>query len=304
MSQKTQFAASINRALSHLGGAHLTHQSREGTAVRFVEKMASAGVTHLRAVEDISGKQLRMYIALRKDDGVSVRTLQNEMSHLRAALRDAGRNAVATAPELSNASLGIAGGSRLGTKEAITAEKLQAAKEKAIALGRDGIAQVIHLQRTFGLRENEAICARADTLLRWELEVSRSGSIRVLEGTKGGRDRDVRIFDRVAALGAISSARAIADRQGGFLVQRADGDSAGELNNARGIYAAWAARNDLETHSLRYAFAQEQYRRYRAAAFSNREALVALSRDLGHGDGRGRWVKMVYLRGMDPSEFE
>jgi hypothetical protein len=27
-----------------------------------------------------------------------------------------------------------------------------------------------------------------------------------------------------------------------------------------------------------------------------REALARTSLDLGHGDGRGRWVKMVYLR--------
>jgi hypothetical protein len=55
---------------------------------------------------------------------------------------------------------------------------------------------------------------------------------------------------------------------------------------------------------LRYAFAQEQYRNYRKAGFSNREALALLSKDLGHGDGRGRYVKSVYLRGMDESEFE
>jgi hypothetical protein len=29
------------------------------------------------------------------------------------------------------------------------------------------------------------------------------------------------------------------------------------------------------------------------------EALAALSKDLGHGDGRCRWVKSVYLRGTD-----
>lgn len=26
------------------------------------------------------------------------------------------------------------------------------------------------------------------------------------------------------------------------------------------------------------------------------EALARTSMDLGHGDGRGRWVKMIYLR--------
>lgn len=33
-------------------------------------------------------------------------------------------------------------------------------------------------------------------------------------------------------------------------------------------------------------------------------ALAVLSKDLAHGDGRGRWAKMVYLRGMDAAEFD
>jgi len=303
MSQKSQLTASLHRASSHLGGAHLTHQSREYTFTHFVDKMAEAGITHLRNVADIAGKQLRLYVALRQDDGVSVRTLQNEMSHLRAALRDAGRSTVADAPELNNAALGIAGGSRIGTKQAITDEEFQVIKGKAVELSRDGIAQAINLQRIFGLRSNEAIHARSDTLARWEREVSTGGSMLVTAGTKGGRDRAIHIFDREAALCAIREALVIANRQGGFLIQRADGDSPGNLANARGIYAAWAERNNLETHSLRYAFAQNQYLAYRATGFSNRETLALLCKDLGHGDGRGRWVKSVYLRGMPESAF-
>ena len=116
--------------------------------------------------------------------------------------------------------------------------------------------------------------------------------------------RGLRIFDRDAALAAIRDAILVAQRQQGFLIACADGSRADSLASARGIYAAWAERQELETHSLRYAFAQDQYRRYRAEGFSNREALAALSKDLGHGDSRGRWVKMVYLRGMDAAEFD
>ncbi|MBQ3300601.1 MAG: hypothetical protein IJH04_00345 [Eggerthellaceae bacterium] len=59
----------------------------------------------------------------------------------------------------------------------------------------------------------------------------------------------------------------------------------------------------MQTHALRYTFAHDQYRLYRAEGSSHRETLAALSKDLGHGDGRGRWVKIVYLRGMDAAEF-
>ena len=35
---------------------------------------------------------------------------------------------------------------------------------------------------------------------------------------------------------------------------------------------------------------------YLADGIAMSEALARTSMDLGHGDGRGRWVKMVYLR--------
>lgn len=88
------------------------------------------------------------------------------------------------------------------------------------------------------------------------------------------------------------------------MIVRADGGSPGNLHSARGVYADWCERQELQTHALRYAFAHGQYRAYRAQGFSHRETLAALSKGLGHGDGRDRWVKMVYLRGMDTAEFD
>ncbi|ESA61313.1 integrase family protein [Escherichia coli 1-182-04_S4_C2] len=34
-----------------------------------------------------------------------------------------------------------------------------------------------------------------------------------------------------------------------------------------------------------------------AQGFSEKEALAMVAMDLGHGDGRGRWVKQIYGRG-------
>jgi hypothetical protein len=54
---------------------------------------------------------------------------------------------------------------------------------------------------------------------------------------------------------------------------------------------------DKETmHSLRYAFAQDQLVRYESHGFSKEEALALVSCDLGHGDGRGRYVEQVYIK--------
>ncbi|MFW8411894.1 DNA-binding protein, partial [Klebsiella pneumoniae] len=48
--------------------------------------------------------------------------------------------------------------------------------------------------------------------------------------------------------------------------------------------------------SFRYAWTQDALRRYLAQGFSHREALALTSMDLGHGDGRGRYVVRVYGR--------
>ncbi|MEE4486010.1 DNA-binding protein, partial [Serratia ficaria] len=50
------------------------------------------------------------------------------------------------------------------------------------------------------------------------------------------------------------------------------------------------------SHSVRYAFAREQFKSYVEQGHTQAEARALTSIDLGHGDGRGRYVAMVYLR--------
>ncbi|WP_223881630.1 phage integrase N-terminal domain-containing protein [Affinibrenneria salicis] len=49
-------------------------------------------------------------------------------------------------------------------------------------------------------------------------------------------------------------------------------------------------------HSLRYAWAKDAIRHYLAQRFSEKETLALVAMDLGHGDGRGRYVAQVYGR--------
>lgn len=53
-------------------------------------------------------------------------------------------------------------------------------------------------------------------------------------------------------------------------------------------------KGEFSPHSLRYAWAQDAIRHYLAQGFSEKESLALTATDLGHGDGRGRWVKQVY----------
>jgi len=70
------------------------------------------------------------------------------------------------------------------------------------------------------------------------------------------------------------------------------------LEQAIGIYRNVCDRAGIQSHGARYAFAAERMQAYRDEGFSEREARTATSLDLGHGDGRGRYVASVYARGV------
>ncbi|WP_299697379.1 integrase domain-containing protein [Hydrocarboniphaga sp.] len=156
----------------------------------------------------------------------------------------------------------------------------------------------MELQRALGLRETEAIRGgRADILARWERELKRDRAVRVVEGTKGGRERTVKPADQVRALKAVERARSILrEQKTSHLIVRADGTSASGLKQARGIYRNLCHRENVLSHAARYEFAQERVQAYRDEGNSEREARAATSLSLGHGDGRGTSVASVYAR--------
>jgi site-specific recombinase XerC len=297
MSRKTELVADLNRVGLQLSGAHLTRQARSATFSSFAGAMRTLGYGIQRA-EQIGGKHLTAYVAARQADGVSPRTLANELSHLRAALTHIGKAGLARNPAYSNQALGIERGVRIGTKQALSDAAIQSFQARMEQLGRAGIGATLELQRALGLREAEAIRAsQKETLARFARELSTKGSIRVIEGTKGGRPRDVHPVNGARALAAIRNAQTILRDSGQrYLVTRADGSAAADLKQAMGIYRNLAHREGIQTHAARYAFARERMDAYRAEGYSEREARVATSQDLGHGDGRGRYVASVYAR--------
>jgi hypothetical protein len=152
-----------------------------------------------------------------------------------------------------------------------------------------------------GLREAEAIRGgNAETLARWHCELQARAYVRVIEGTKGGHARDVHPADLSRAREAIERAQAtLRDLDQRYLVTRADGTAATDLRQALGVYRNLCHRADIQSHAARYAFAQERMQAYRNEGLSEREARAATSLDLGHGDGRGRYVASVYACGCE-----
>ncbi|AXW87009.1 DNA-binding protein [Lonsdalea britannica] len=272
------------------GGSHKTVHDRLKIAERLASHLLSLNI-QIRTVQHLKAKHIECYIAERLEQGITLRTLHNEMAAVRVMLRTAGRDKLADAERLSNKTLGLSGASRDGTRQAITPERYQAAL-KALQQKDAGLALTLQLARMMGLRSQEAVqCLQS--LQTWAKALERGDEqLTVVFGTKGGRPRQTRVLDREALTQAVYQALTIAAARNGRLIDKPDLKSA--INRWRSQTAMAGLKGQYSPHSLRYAWAQDAMRYYRQQGFSKREASALVSMDLGHGDGRGRYVERVY----------
>lgn len=245
----------------------------------------------IRYVHHLKAKHIEAYIQMRLAQGIQKQTLHNETAAIRKILTQAGRDKLAQSERISNKSLGLAGVSRNGTRRAITPEHYQQVAETA-RLKDAGLAAALELARLMGLRSQEAVRC-SGSLKTWREALAHGDTqLTVVLGTKGGRPRGTLIQDAGAVKQALDNAIAVAERRNGRLIDAAS------LKQAMKYWRNQTLRMGLtgkySPHSLRYAWAQDDIRRYLAQGFSEKEALAMVAMDLGHGDGRGRWVKQVY----------
>lgn len=247
-------------------GAHKTVHHRQMMMKRFGQYLKDNNI-QIHDISQIKVSYIEGYIQTRLSQGISKRTLQNEMSAIRQTLRAADRNKLADHPRLSNPALGLSGASRKGTKVAISQAQYQAIHEEAV--------QSCQSMKTW----QKALLQGKTTL-------------HVVFGTKGGRPRDVRIINPQKTLQAVNNALAIMSQQSGKLIDKPNLKKA--MNYWRNSTYRLGLTGQIAPHSLRYAFTQEQVGQYLKQSYSEQEALAKVSIDLGHGDGRGRFIKLVY----------
>lgn len=279
----------MRAALRNGKGATLT-RVKMATTFSALADAAKVGRWGKVEPEKLTEKQIRNFVSSRIEAGLSVRSCQNEMSHIRRALTGCGRSELAE--RLTNADLGISGGRRTGEGRPVDAEALAAARAKADDLTR----ACIDLGRSLGLRQNEIIQSSA-SLGQWERQLAAGNpAITVQDGTKGGKIRDVFVppTGRQAALEAVRAAiESKGDRR--HLVTAKNLEAARQQLHDRFSRVGLSGENSA--HSLRRAFCLDNFNHYRSEGLTEREALSRCSRDLGHGEGRGRWVKGNYLKG-------
>ncbi|BAT40728.1 integrase domain-containing protein [Escherichia albertii] len=281
------------RLAQQAGGSHKTVHDRIKLAQRFCERLVLAQNVQIRRVEQLKARHIEGYVRERLVQGITKRSLQNEMAAVRCILKQAGRDRLAQSERLNNRSLGLSGASRNGTKLAITPDHYQHVLENA-RVKDPGLAAALELSRLLGLRSQEAVQS-VPSLKTWRQALERGDTrLTVVFGTKGGRPRETVILDAGAVKKALDNALAVAEERHGRLIDKPDLKSAMKYwhSQASGLGLTGA----YSPHSLHYAWAQDAIRHYLAQGFCEKEALAMTAMDLRHGDGRGRYVAQVYGR--------
>ena len=287
--------SSINQKIDEItrdsGGSTLTRDARSSALRAFFSTLKNELNVQVKEFKHLKQNQVQKYVDHLKGEGKSVRTIQNNLAHVRAGLRHAGRENFAD-KILTNQSLGASGASRDGTHRAISAYQVEKARAGLVASGQPGAAAALQLQRELGLRMREAIQSEK-SLKSWERSLERCDRVTVTHGTKGGRGRDTGVVDTARALGAVRNALGVVKSQGGRLIPSES--LQGACRSYQRSLQAQGLTGELASHSLRCAYAQERFGQHLERMGDRREALAATSVDLGHGDGRGTYVAQVYL---------
>ena len=282
----------IRLVMQKTGGATLTRIARQTALYQLRDLFQNQLNIQVRSFQDLKSSHLKTVVSHWLADNLSVRTIQNSLAHVRSALAVHDRADYARSERMSNAALGAAGASRNGTHVALKESEMD---EVRAGIKDQGIRACFELQQALGLRAREAISS-ARSLQSWQADLGRYGHVTVTAGTKGGRPRVVMLADPAAcaeATSAIALAQVTTEAGAGNLV-----DSISLRGACKKYERALAARGmtgERASHSLRCTFARAQFQRYLDAGVDRREALARLSQDLGHGDGRGRYVAQVYL---------
>lgn len=275
-------------------GSFKTVADRSKIAERFSERLVKLNI-QIRDVNHIKTVHIEKYIQSRQAENISNRTLQNEMSAVRAILFAAGRNKLAdpSHDKLSNEALGISGASRDGTKSPIIDKELTSIISPALKKD-EGVALAVRLSRYLGLRTEEAVQS-AKSLKTWKQAlINGNERVKIVFGTKGGRPRETTVFNREKLLSILERAINYCNEHSGKLIDKPSLHTA--IDRYRNISREVGMTGEYAPHSLRYAYSQDAIIHHVNSCMSRQEAEALVSMDLGHGDGRGRYIKQVYFK--------
>ncbi|MDF7679945.1 integrase domain-containing protein [Enterobacteriaceae bacterium ESL0689] len=295
----SRFSKQLSKQLITLArqgrGSFKTIADRSKIAERFSDRLLKLNI-QIRDVKNIKISHIEKYIHSRQAENISLRTLQNEMSAIRSIMTAGGRSKLADPnhERLSNQVLGISGANRDGTKSPITDEKLMLVINHSLKKD-EGVALAIQLSRYLGLRTEETVQS-AKSLKTWKQSlINGNERVRIVFGTKGGRPRETTVFNREKVLSVVDAAIKYCSEHNGKLIDKPSLHTA--IERYRNVVREAGMVGKNAPHSLRYAYSRDAVNFHVKNGMSRTEAEALVSMDLGHGDGRGRYVKQVYFRG-------
>src|ERR1017187_4737950 len=118
MSKKTDLK--VREATRRAGGATLTKANRSAGLNKFFAVLQKVLNLQVNSFETLKPSQVRAYVDHLKKEGLKDRSIQNQLAHIRQALRAVSRYHFASSEPMSNKAMGVAGASRDGTHQALT----------------------------------------------------------------------------------------------------------------------------------------------------------------------------------------
>jgi integrase len=248
-----------------------------------------------KRVKEIPALGPKLYVQLCVARGTAVGSIHNRTSGIRVVMKRAGKDI----DHLTNAVLGVPRRDRNGKKVPLSREEQIEVHEKAHRID-EGFGLLTEFQSGFGLRGREALLSPPD-LQAWHQALANGEStIHVERGCKGGRPREVSVLEarRPEMLSVLARAIDYCHRHNGRLVTGRGGDLRSSLNRLKGLYRRAGLTGERSGHALRHGYACEMACQRFDRKESEHEVLVGVASDLGHGEKRGRFTLVTYLRSI------
>jgi Integrase len=299
MSRRSQAKHSATVANSKIGGARKTKEQRELICKQFIHWCFARGYL-FNSLAEVTLEMLQAYFKSLQDEGITVATQHNRLSAILMTMKTLRGEKVLLG--ITAKKVGLEPRNRAGTKVPIPDDFFQTVLARAESLmepqPEPGFVIALKLQRLLGHRGLESLMSVKDleSYAVQAVEAIEAQKVPINRGTKGKRKRFTEIIQSKAldTLIVIREALRFMRTNGGYLIicGKHGIDSATQkyhrLAKDVGLVGKYAP------HSLRYAYCVDKIIELRDAGCNRSEATILAANFLGHGDGRGRFVSMVY----------
>lgn len=282
----------MKSALHIKRGGTMTHKKMMTTFRRLEEvgkrwgELTPTSITH---------KQIAHYVQQRIKDNITPNTIQNEVSHIRRAIKTVSAERKFFADKVcTSESLGVPKGTRISTRTAIDPAILESALERAAP----NVRAVILLIDGINLRHAEAVCVEKRCLRDWTRALDEGQPLRVDIETKGAKPRFVFLKSEesreIARQGIAEALDYLITTGEKYLRPEEDKEKA--LRESHRDLQALGIAGDDSAHSIRDRWAVREYFAYRNDGCTHDEARARIAPSLGHSDKRGLFTFNNYLR--------